>query len=464
MSPGLPAGCWPPRRCSSSAPPSSPVGCTPTRSTSGSSPPPAGSTATGPSPTSGTRACATCSARASSPRCSPSSSPSTSAAPRSPSARSTSPPASPRCGRSARLHAYLLRYSSAASAELAVALLACSAPFANLAFRPMGESLSAMAAMLALGAYGVSPLRVGWWLGVAFVLRYPSGLLLVAPALALLMRRDRAAMARALLGVSLPLLALGLADRLAWGSAFHSVRAYLQFNLVDDRARIDFGARPAWFYLACLPMFVPAGAWIALRGLDRRRLGLAGAMALVYLAGMSAIAHKEFRFALVAVPLVTAALVGARPSWTTAERRLALALTAAQSAVVLAVLYLSGYCQGDPARAARWAGGRADLRELVMMNASHPGLATIGRRVAVWGDPKEQRSRTAALVAARGLWWCPPGRYLVCDERRGQCLDEVMRREGCAVVARRGRAVVIARSSMTGRPPGDHAPGSHARE
>ena len=31
-----------------------------------------------------------------------------------------------------RLHEYLLRYSSAASAELAVALLACSAPFANL--------------------------------------------------------------------------------------------------------------------------------------------------------------------------------------------------------------------------------------------------------------------------------------------------------------------------------------------
>ena len=362
------------------------------------------------------------------------------------------------------LHAYLLRYSSAASAELAVALLACSAPFANLAFRPMGESLSAMAAMLALGAYGVSPLRVGWWLGVAFVLRYPSGLLLVAPALALVLRRDRAALARALVGVSLPLLALGLADRLAWGSAFHSVRAYLQFNLVDDRARIDFGARPAWFYLACLPMFVPAGAWIALRGLDRRRLGLAGAMALVYLAGMSAIAHKEFRFALVAVPLATAALVGARSSWTTAERRLALALTAAQSAVVVAVLYLSGYCQGDPTRAARWAGGRADLRELVMMNASHPGLATIGRSVAVWGDPKEKRARTAALVAARGRGWCPPGRYLVCDERRDQCLDEVMRREGCAVVARRGRAVVIARPALTGRSPGDHASGSHARE
>jgi len=330
-----------------------------------------------------------------------------------------------------RLHEYLLRYSSAASAELAVALLACSAPFANLAFRPMSESLSTMAAMLALAAYGVSPLRLGWWLGVAFVLRYPSGLLLVAPALALALRRDRTSIALALLGLSLPLLALGVADRLAWGHAFHSVRAYLQFNLVEDRARIDYGARPAWFYLACLPLFVPAGAWIALRGLDRRRLGLAGAMALTYLAGMSAIAHKEFRFALVAVPLVTAAL----------------ALTVAQSAVVLAVLYLSGYCQGDPARAARWAAERADLRELVMMNASHPGLAVIGRDVPVWGDPREQRARTARLVAARGRGWCPPGRYLVCDERRDRCLDEAMRRDGCAVVARLGRAVVIAHAA-----------------
>jgi hypothetical protein len=346
-----------------------------------------------------------------------------------------------------RLHEYLLRYSSAAAAELAVALLACSAPFANLSFRPMGESLSAMAALLALGAWGVSPLRVGWWLGAAFVLRYPSGLLLVAPALALALRRDRAAIARALLGLALPLLALGVADRVAWGHAFHSVRAYLQYNLVEDRARLDFGARPAWFYLACLPLFVPAGAWIALRGLDRRRLGLAGAMALTYLAGMSAIAHKEFRFALVAVPLVTAALVGAKASWSPAERRAALALTAAQSAVVLAVLYLSGYCQGDPARAARWAAGRSDLRELVMMNASHPGLSTLGREVPVWGDPRERRARTAALVAARGRGWCPPGRYLVCDERRDRCLDEAMRRDGCSVVARRGRAVVLARSA-----------------
>ena len=345
------------------------------------------------------------------------------------------------------LHAYLTRYAPAASADLAVALLACSAPFANLAFRPMGESLSLLAALLALEAWGVAPLRVGAWLGVAFALRYPSGLLLVAPGVALLLRRDRAAVARALAGLSLPLAALGLADRLAWGHWFHSVRAYVQFNLVEDRARLDFGARPAWFYLACLPLLVPAGAWVGLRGLDPRRLGLAGAAALVYLAGMSAIAHKEFRFAFVAVPLVTAALVGASSAWSPAARRVALALTAAQSAVVVAALAVSGYCQGDPMRAARWAGARADLRELVMVNATHPGLSTVGRDVPVWGDRREQRARTAAQVAARGLGWCPPGRYLVCDERRGPCLDAAMRADGCAVASRHGRAVVIARSA-----------------
>lgn len=345
------------------------------------------------------------------------------------------------------LHACLLRASSAASAELAVALLACSAPFANLAFRPMGESLSAMAAMMALGAYGVAPLRMGAWLGAAFVLRYPSGLLMAAPAVALLLRRDRPALARAALGLALPVAALGVADRLAWGHAFHSVRAYLQFNLVEDRARLDFGARPWWFYLACLPLFVPAGAWLALRALDRRRLGLAGAMAAVYLVGMSAVAHKEFRFALVAVPLVTAALVGAAREWTPVARRAALAMTAAQSAVALAALYLSGYCQGDVARASRWAAGRADLRELVVVNATHPGLSTIGRDVPLWGDRRERREGTAALVAARGRGWCPAGRYLVCDERRGPCLDGAMRSEGCAVVARRGHAAVIARAA-----------------
>jgi hypothetical protein len=345
------------------------------------------------------------------------------------------------------LHAHLVRRTSAGSAELAVALLACSVPFANLAFRPMGESLSLVAALCALAAFDAAPFRLGLWLGAAFVLRYPSGLLIVAPALALLLRRDPRAVARALVGLALPLAALGLADRLFWGAAFHSVRAYLQFNLVDDRARLDFGARPAWFYLACLPLLVPAGAWLALGSLDRRRLGLAAATAAVYLAGMSAIAHKEFRFALVAVPLVTAALVAARPAWTPAQRRGALALTAAQSAVALAVLYLSGYCQGDPMRVARWVGGRGDLRELVLLNVAHPGLSTLGRDVPVWGDRREHCAATAALVAARGRGWCPPGRYLICDERRDGCFDEAMRAEGCAVVARRGRAVAIARAA-----------------
>ncbi len=346
------------------------------------------------------------------------------------------------------LHSYILRSSSAASADLAIALLACSAPFANLAFRPMGESLSAFTAMLALESWGVSPFFVGAWLGITFVLRYPSGLLLVAPAIALLLRRDRPALLRAAVGLALPLAVLGVADRLAWGHAFHSVRAYLQFNLVEDRARLDFGARPAWFYLACLPLFVPAGAWLALRSFDRRRVGLAGAMALAYLIGMSAIAHKEFRFALVAVPFVTAALVTGARAWSPAARRAAIAITAAQSVVVLAVLFLSGYCQGDVARASRWVGAQSDLREVVMINATHPGLSTLGRDVPVWGDRRERRERTAALVAARGQGWCPPGRYLVCDEHRGPCFDTAMRADGCAVVARRGRAVVIARSAQ----------------
>lgn len=346
----------------------------------------------------------------------------------------------------AALHAHVARRADEDAAELAVALLALSVPVANLLFRPMGESLSAMAALMALSCWTVAPLRLGSWLGVAFVLRYPSGLLIVAPALALLLRRDHAALARAALGLAIPVAALGLADRLAWGEAFHSVTAYLRFNLVDDRARLDFGARPAWFYLACLPLLVPAGAWVAMPSLDRRRFGLAAAMAAVYLAGMSAIAHKEFRFALVAVPFVTAALIAAKPAWSTVERRLALALTVAQSVAALAALYVSGYCQGDVARSTRWVGQRRDLRELVVVNATHPGLSMLGRDVPVWGDRREQRARTAAMAAARGQGWCPPGRYLVCDERRGPCLDDAMRAEGCAVVSRHGRAVVIARS------------------
>ncbi|MBK8695809.1 MAG: hypothetical protein IPN17_26980 [Deltaproteobacteria bacterium] len=55
-------------------------------------------------------------------------------------------------------------------------------------------------------------------------------------------------MARALRGLCSLLPALGLLRSPRLGSAFHSVPAYFPFHLVDDRARIDFGARPAWLY------------------------------------------------------------------------------------------------------------------------------------------------------------------------------------------------------------------------
>ncbi|MBK8695808.1 MAG: hypothetical protein IPN17_26975 [Deltaproteobacteria bacterium] len=183
-------------------------------------------------------------------------------------------------------------------------------------------------------------------------------------------------------------------------------------------------------------------------------------MALVHLAGMSAIAVKEFRFALVAVSLVTAA-VGARPL----DDRGAAPGAGAHGGAVGGggrCFYPSGYCQGDLSRAARWAGGRADLRELVMMNASHP--ARDHRAASRCGATrKEQRSRTAAVAAPRGRGWQPAGALSWCDERRGPCLDEPMLTRGMCGGASR-RAVVIARPALTGRSPGDHASGSPARE
>ncbi len=334
------------------------------------------------------------------------------------------------------LHRVVARDAGEPAADRAVTLLALSAPFANLAFRPMGESLSVVAALLALEALPAAPAIAGACLGAAFVVRYPSGLLALAPAWSL--RRNPRNLLRFAFGGGAVLAVLGIADGVAWGSAFHSVRAYVSFNFVAGRASIDFGSRPAWFYLAVLPLLAPLGALVPPWP---RRLGVTGATGLVYVLVMSAVAHKELRFALVAVPFATAALAAGGAWRSRRAETLAIVVTALQSAVIVVGLRHTNYCQGEEARAAMWLGTRGDVREVVMVNATHPGYVRLRRDVPVTGDRHEHCAATVADLARRG-GACVPGRFLVCDGRRGACSAESFG-AACGVVATFGRTTVV---------------------
>lgn len=322
--------------------------------------------------------------------------------------------------------------------------LALSLPWAALAARPLGETLSIAAVLLALRARDRDgPVTAGALAGLAFVLRYPAGLFAAALGLA-----SPRALPRFALGLTLPLGALAALDHLAWGAPFASVRAYAQYNLVQDRARIDFGARPWWFYLACLGAFAPWPMALGLKGFGSLQGALpALAPAGVYLVAMSAVAHKEPRFFLTALPLLVAATACAAGG-VTSRARVALGLTLAQGLLVTAAWWHLGIFQGDIARATRAARARPDLAALWVMNASHPGWVNLRRDVPLRADPRERLE--VSLTALDHTPAPPAGRaYAICDGRlrpgEGPRCVEALRRRGFTAVSAHGRALLLAR-------------------
>lgn len=343
-------------------------------------------------------------------------------------------------------------------ARLAALILALWTPWQNVAFRTLGETFSTVALCLALSLHARSPRRdvlVGALAATAFVARYPAGLYLLPFALAYVVARDLRGLARWSLGAALVLLGLGALDALTWGRPWHSVLAYADYNLLRDRARLDYGARPWWFYLACLPALAPVAFLAAsVPGARWRRGGLALAIALTYLAAMSALAHKEPRFFLPAVPLLVMAAASASAPWSSLRRRVVLALTVAHSLVALAVYERSGVCEGDAVRAAEWVGRQRHVSAVLLLGVSHPGYAHLHRDVPVIGDPRNDARRALAAFEARrpgGATWA------ICLRRSGVCEGlsaRGWRRErdfgGVTVLVRREAAMARVQPSTRG--------------
>jgi hypothetical protein len=176
--------------------------------------------------------------------------------------------------------------------------------------RALGEV--AGAAFLFAGAFLCSGPRdarraflAGLCLGSAFAFRFH-----LAPAVGIAAlwycRADlRKCWVPLLAGASLPLLALGLSDWIAWSVPFGSIIANFTANVLEGRSHIYGTSGGDWYALQFLQQWQSAAAVIALLALwGVRRAALPLVLALVVVLVHSAIAHKEYRFIYPAIPLV----------------------------------------------------------------------------------------------------------------------------------------------------------------
>ena len=131
-------------------------------------------------------------------------------------------------------------------------------------------------------------------------------------------RRNWRGLLEALGVLSVWAVAYGAIDALAWsdvpgaayGGWFHSAILYLRFTLIEGRAA-EWGTSPSGYYaefiFRSMPIIAACLAVGLLAGL--RYAPALSVLALLFLAGHSAIPHKEFRFILPMLPLAIAATV-----------------------------------------------------------------------------------------------------------------------------------------------------------
>jgi hypothetical protein len=293
--------------------------------------------------------------------------------------------------------------SDSQRASIAAWILALWVPWQNLCFRTLGETFSAIALLAALHTYErpkPNPLLVGLWLGAAFVFRYPSALFALPFVTAYILRRDGKGLWHLFLGGSIALSLLGIADTLAWGKPFHSIVAYADYNLFRDRARIDFGEQPFWFYGVCFLGFVPIAMFAF--AFTRRNILLGSmhlAVAITYLVFMSLIAHKEPRFFLPVIPCLVVVAAPWLPEQSR-KRYVVVALCIVHSLVALVGYKRLAICEGNAQLATQWLGTQPTITSVTLVGVSHPGYVNLHRNVVIVGDTHHDIPRMLRLLDA----------------------------------------------------------------
>ncbi len=212
---------------------------------------------------------------------------------------------------------YTERRIGSEGAAWATAAIALCEPVVVFAGRTMGESFSAAFMVIAIAELDLPHSRArallaGAMLGAAVVARYASAVP-VAAAIGYLAFQSRwRQLSTVVAGGLLVATGLGALDWITWAKPFHSVLAYLQFNVLSSGAAQQFGAARASYYLPVLARAVPVWAWVGLPLTivrQKPRVPLPLFCAICSMIALSAVAHKEERFAYPAVILlaVTAA-------------------------------------------------------------------------------------------------------------------------------------------------------------
>ncbi len=255
----------------------------------------------------------------------------------------------------AALHVWMLyaawrlaaRRVNADVARWAIPLVGLYMPVLTFAGRTLGESFSA--AFLVIGLELLDRIQVpsplvgerdsvrvalagGAVLGLSVVARYGSAAAVIGAMLFLLARKKFRELGLAAAGGLAVALALGALDWATWGAPFHSLRAYLDFNVFSGKAAAQFGAEPFTIYLPYLAMLAP-WAWL---GVTKKPSGVFVASGLAYLAAIFFTAHKEVRFIYPAMIVLSVGAVGASLD---ALRSRGPGLTAAACAASLAFFF-----------------------------------------------------------------------------------------------------------------------------
>lgn len=218
---------------------------------------------------------------------------------------------------------FAARRVGATLARPALWLLAVYAPVVWFGGRTMSEAFSV--AFLAWGLERLDDEADTRWhqaflggllLGCAQVTRYGSAAVIVPAMLWLLVTRRWRTFGLATLGGLVVAVALGALDLATWGEWFHSMRAYVEFNVLSGKAAQSFGALPAWWYVTCFVVAPWAVLGLVLwRWNTPARSWLFVAAALGYLAAISATSHKEERFLYPTLVLLAIAGTPAFVEW-----------------------------------------------------------------------------------------------------------------------------------------------------
>ncbi len=289
---------------------------------------------------------------------------------------------------------------------------------------------------------------------VATLLRYQNGIFSIAFVVWLVLQR-RVRHAHAFIVASAVVACLGgILDWLTWGSPFHSLISYIEFNLVANGAS-SFGVERAWYYAESLwdSVGLPTAVWAAFAIAGAMRAPALALIPVAYLALHSAVPHKELRFISPSLPLFAVLVgLGADRAYCFFERRSAvwwaiLAIGLAGTAWSLPTLSYGrlGQYRGTP-RAARVVWNAEEDVNLLLAKAGERsdlcGLATLGTRAAFTGG-YTYFHRSVPLVYGNRLCDAAPSVNYVLARKDLATMPVVP--DGYAVVQERGSAALYRR-------------------